>query len=161
MCHFIDILELVQRSQLPKPFHHTELALPLLLLFRALIATAAQNEISQLTLWALCKLAPVAAALPPALPWVKHLYCMNTQGPEEYQMRCPGSSLQPSAAPVTNSAPSWQHHINVNVWVSFPSGSWAQGESVPLPIYCYIFSKNTLFHVHSSAPFPKNFFHWL
>lgn len=74
-------------------------------------------------------------------------------GPEEYQMRCPGSCLQPSAAPVTNSAPSRQHHINVNVWVSFPSGSWAQGESVPLLIYCYIFSKNILLHVHSSASF--------
>lgn len=71
-------------------------------------------------------LAALAVVLPPALPWVKHSCCSNTQGPE-YQMRCPGSHLQPSAAPVTKSAPSQQHLITVNVWVSFPSGSWAQG----------------------------------
>ena len=153
MCHFIGILELVQRSRLPKPFDHTELVLLLLSLFRALRATAAPNEISQLTLWALGKLAPVAAVLPLALPWVKHSYCMNTQYTKEYQMRCRGSCLQPSAAPATNSASSRQHHVTVNVWVSFPSSSWAQVESVPLLIYCYIFSKKIFLSVHSTAPF--------
>lgn len=96
MCQFNDMLELVQRSQLPKPSDHTELALPLLLLFRASTATAAQNEISQLILWALFKIAPVAALLPPVLPWANCFYCTNTQGPKEFQMRCPGSCLQPS-----------------------------------------------------------------
>lgn len=118
--------ELVQRSQLPKPSDHTELAFPLLLLFRASTATAAQNEISQLILWALFMLAPVAALLPPALPWVKCFYCTNTQGPKEYQMRCPGSCLQPSSGgqfSTHSAAPRDCQGLR-----SFPAESWAQGD---------------------------------
>lgn len=142
MCLFIDMLELVQRSQVPKPSDHTELALPLLLLFRASTATAAQNEISQLILWALFKAAPVAALLPPALPWAKCFYCTNTQRSKEFQRS--SSSLFFSPAPVANSAPTWQHRVTVRVWVSFPSQSWAQGEiSSNIDLLSYIYKKDT------------------
>lgn len=61
-------------------------------------SSAAQNEISQLILWALFKIAPVAALPPPALPWAKCFYCTNTQGPrwipDEVPWLLPSAQLQ-------------------------------------------------------------------